>query len=286
MRIVVLSPSNAWHYLDLKRAGAGRHEIVHASFETISGGIAVAQPFSLNADCVIVRIMPSGSLQQIIFRMDLLGQLAASGTLVLNSPRAIEIAVDKYLSLARLHSAGIPVPETRVSQDVESAVRDFEWMGGAVVTKPLFGSMGNGLIKLESLEAAIVCFESLVERGEVIYQQAFVEHGGFDVRLLVIGDRVLGMKRVNGSHWITNISQGGVGESYQPSDAEAELAIAAAHAVGAEFAGVDLVRDVRTDRTMVLEVNAAPGWRGISQVLGLDVAAMMLDQVERVAQTT
>lgn len=280
MRLAVLASPDAWHYRDLKRAAAGVHEVVSFPFETLAASVGATREFNLDADCVIVRTMPPGSLQEVVFRMDLLGQLAATGSLVLNSPKSIEIAVDKYLSLAKLNAAGIPVPATFVSQDLETALQHFERLGGDVVVKPLFGSMGNGIHRIQSLSKAKETFESLVESASVIYQQEFVPHAGFDLRLLVIGSEVLGMKRINADNWITNISQGGKGEPYLPTPEEKQLAIESARAVGAHFAGVDLVVDQKSGRQLILEVNAVPGWRAISNVLDVDVAKMFISEIE------
>lgn len=291
MRIAVLSSATAWHFLDLKRAAGDAHDVFNIPFEQLGASIvsengelsrdaAAYLPIDIDADCVVVRTMPSGSVQQIVFRMDLLGQLADSGMLVLNSPRSIEIAVDKYLSLAILNSSGIPVPATRVSQTVAMAIEHYEQLGADVVMKPLFGSMGNGICRIQNSADARSLFERHVQCGDVIYQQEFIDHPGFDIRILVIGDSVLAMKRVNGSHWITNIAQGGIGERYEASNMEKRLAIRAARAVGAQFAGVDLMYRRDSDRPIILEVNAVPGWRAISDVLEIDVAKLVVSDLE------
>ena len=285
MRIAVLSSPDAWHFLDLKRAAGNDHEVFSIRFEELAANIESRRSFNLSADCVIVRTMSAGSLQQVVFRMDLLGQLAATGTLVLNSPRSIEAAVDKYLSLAMLSSSGVLVPRTSVTQTTGSALESFEQLGGDVVVKPLFGSMGTGIVRVHTIAEAKVLFSELVESGSVVYQQEFVDHGGFDIRLLVIGEQVLGMKRTNSSNWITNISQGGVGNPHAPTPEEKELAIRSARSVGAHFAGVDLMYESNTGRQLVLEVNAVPGWRAISQVLNLDVAKLFLVEIEKRLET-
>ena len=284
MRIAVLASPEAWHFLDLKRAAGDTHDVVSLRFEELAASIGKVRGFNLEADCVVVRTMSVGSLQQVVFRMDLLGQLAATGTLVLNSPKAIEAAVDKYLSLAMLNEAGVPVPNTRVSQNVASALDDFEQLGGDVVVKPLFGSMGNGIVRIQSLEAAQQHFTESIESGSVLYQQEFIDHVGFDIRLLVIGDEVVAMKRFNASSWITNISKGGVGAAYVPTTEQKEVAIRSARAVGAYFAGVDLMYESHTGRQVVLEVNAVPGWRAISQVLNIDVANLFIREIEKLSQ--
>ena len=283
MRIAVLCSPDAWHFRDLKRAAGDRHELQSFRFEELSAQIGKDSNFNLSADCVIVRTMPPGSLQQIVFRMDLLGQLARSGVLVLNAPRSIEAAVDKYLSLALMQASGVPVPQTMVCQSVATGLRQFKLLGSDVVFKPLFGSMGHGILRLRSTADAELCFQKMVEEGQVIYQQAFIEHGGFDIRLLVVGQQVFGMRRTNRGHWITNISQGGTGVPYSPTEPESKLAIRAARSSGAHFAGVDLLYDP-DQKPWVVEVNAVPGWRAISEVLQLDIASLMLTEIERLVE--
>ena len=280
MRIVVLSNPDSWYFLDLARACGAHHDIVAMSFETLAASVGPNSHFSLDAECVIARTMPAGSLEQIVFRMDCLGQLEAAGVLLLNSPRAIEAAVDKYLSLALLQRAGLPVPTTFVAQDLSTAMKGFHELGKDVVVKPIFGSLGRGLVRLQGVDQAADCFRELADGQRVIYQQKFIPHAGYDVRLLVLGDRVWGMKRKNPHHWITNISQGGIGEVYQVGPRERELALAAAVAVGAHFAGVDLITDSKTGEQFVLEVNAVPGWRAIAGVVWIDIARELISEIE------
>ena len=287
MRIAVLSSPTGWHFRDLQRAAenhAGEKlEVFSFDFRQICAELGRSdQPlFNLDADCVVVRTMPPGSLQQVVFRMDLLARLEEFGVAIFNSPKTIEVAVDKYLSLALLDSAGIEVPKTKVAQTVDEALAHFEKLGRESVVKPLFGSMGVGIERLQSVDQANAYFTTAVESGNVIYQQEFVKHDGFDIRLLVIGDKVIGMKRTNNSHWITNIAQGGVGTPHAPTDFEHKLAIDSARALGATFAGVDLIYESETSRPLVVEVNAVPGWQATSKVLGVDVAAMILKELER-----
>lgn len=283
MRIAVLSSPDGWHFRDLLRAAGNRHTVFNFRFQQLAAELGGGEhpSFNLDADCVIVRTMPPGSLEQVVFRMDLLARLQDSGVPVFNPSKSIEAAVDKYLSLALLSTAGIQVPETKVAQSVEQALEHFEKLGRQSVVKPLFGSMGYGIKRLDGLEQAKTHFNAALESGSVIYQQRFIEHDGFDIRLLVIGEQVLGMNRSNHGHWVTNISQGGIGSAHTPTDWEHQLALNSARAVGATFAGVDLIYERRTGQPFVVEVNAVPGWQATSKVLGVDVAAMKLEEIER-----
>ena len=284
VRCAVLANETSWHYRDLLRAskelnehGGAQIELQAIHFSKIAGGLSSNEPnFNLDADVVFARLMPAGTLEQIVFRMDLLQRLMLSGVCVINPPKATEASVDKYLCLAKLAAAGLPVPDTQVSQTFEQALLDFERFGGDVVVKPIFGSMGRGIERLTSVAQAKECFERLLELGLVIYQQEFIPHDGSDLRLFVIDQRVWAMRREATSGWITNISQGGQGFIHEPTDEEIELALRSARAVGASIAGVDLVYDNVTGQGRVLEINASVGWKEISRVLEVDFAKEVL----------
>ncbi len=286
MHIGVLSSPESWYLADLKRAAGAQHQIAHFGWRDIgavvgadASGVAAGgvDLFSLHA--LIVRTMPPGSLEQVIFRMDALGQLAAGGLMVINAPRAIEVAVDKYLALCRLAAVGIEVPRTRVCQTPGEAVRAWHDLGGDVVVKPLFGSEGRGLVRISDVGLAERTFSLLAQLGSVLYLQEFVPHGGFDLRLLVIGHRVLAMRRHATEDWRTNLSRGGRAEPAEIDEELAALARRAADAVGARHAGVDLLTGP-DGRRYVLEVNAVPGWKGLSAALEIDVARLVLDDLD------
>lgn len=299
MRIITLSGGSGWHVQDLLRAAARVGvELLPRHWRevrgTVGGKVAGQQTVAgvhagdvaLNdAQAVLLRTMPPGSLEQIIFRMDLIHRLAAGGVRVVNPPRAIEVAVDKYLSLALMDEAGLPVPATEVCQRWEDAAEAFERLGGDVVIKPIFGSEGFGITRATDADTAHRIFAALERIGSVIYLQKFVDHGGVDYRLFVLGEVVLAaMRRTREGDWRTNVARGGRGEPISPDAAMARLAIEAAKACGAEVAGVDIAID-RAHGPCVLEVNAVPGWRELARVTGIDVAAEVLRHVAGVARS-
>jgi len=285
VRIGILSSPESWYLADLRRAAGSQHKIAQLNWRDIAAGVGDDAPAVSAAgidlaalDALIVRTMPPGSLEQVIFRMDALGQLAAAGLPVINSPRAIEVAVDKYLALCRLRAAGIDVPRTRVCQTPGDALRAMTELGGDVVVKPLFGSEGRGLFRLNDPALAERAFGLLAPLGSVLYVQEFVPHAGFDLRLLVIGSRVFAMRRHAIDDWRTNLSLGGRAEPAEIDDELAALAHRAADAVGARHAGVDLLTGPN-GRHFVLEVNAVPGWKGLSSALEIDVAQVVLADI-------
>ncbi|HRE99349.1 MAG TPA: RimK family alpha-L-glutamate ligase [Pirellulaceae bacterium] len=229
-------------------------------------------------DAVIVRTMPLGTLEQVVFRIDLLHRLQAAGVRVINSPRSLEIAIDKYLTTAMLAAAGLPVPETIAVQSVDEAMAGFDRLGQDVVVKPLFGGEGRGLIRLEDPDLAVRAFRTLVQLGAVIYLQRFVRHPGYDVRILLIGDQAWSIRRIHPTDWRTNVSRGARAERFEPPAEWIELARRAASAIDARIVGIDLLPDERGE-PLVLEANAVPGWQGLAAAHGIDVAGRVIARV-------
>jgi RimK family alpha-L-glutamate ligase len=285
MRFAVLAAPESWYARDLARAAASDHDVVTLPFSQISAAVDESKTSVRTDGCdlsefdaVIVRTMPPGSLEQVVFRMDCLGRLEAAGVVVINPGRAIEAAVDKFLTTAKLQAAGLLTPRTICCQTADEAMAAFAELGGDVVLKPLFGSEGRGITRLNDEALALRAFKMLAQLGAALYLQAFVPHEGHDIRLLVIGERVLAMRRHNKLDWRTNISRGAKAEAFVPDDGLVLIARQAAATVGAPLAGVDLLPG-RDGRLYVIEVNAVPGWKGLAKALNLDVARMVLNFV-------
>jgi ribosomal protein S6--L-glutamate ligase len=288
-RFVTLVSGSGWHVQDLLRA-AGRLDLRldTVPFDRLNG-YAGLPGRSVEADGarlddaagVLVRMMPPGSLEQVVYRMDALHRLERLGVPLLNRPRAVEAAVDKYLSLAWLERAGLPVPPTFVGESSGEALAAYDRLGPDVVVKPLFGSEGRGLLRVSDRELARRAFRTLEQLGAVIYLQKIVRHPGHDVRAFVLGGRVLGAIRrfAPDGDWRTNVAVGGRPEAFAIDRPLERLALRAADAVGAEMAGVDLLDDLDRGGPVVVEVNAVPGWRALARATGVDVAAAILDEL-------
>lgn len=303
MHIAVLSTADSWYYRDLQRAAGDRHELTPVSYKRISARLvneaasfvlprvgsrtiatnATHEAGSFVYEAVLVRSMPPGSLEQIVFRMDALARLEAAGVTVVNAAKAIEAAVDKYLATARLQAAGLLVPPTIVCQTTADAMEAFESLGGDVVVKPIFGGEGRGITRVTDAATAHRVFATLEQIGSAIYLQQFIPHDGVDWRLLVIGDEVLGMRRVNPDDWRTNISLGAKAEPLEVTADLANTARRAAATCGASIAGIDLLPS-RDGRLYSIEVNGVPGWRALAEVTGVDVAQRVLDHVAHLAR--
>ncbi|QDT99065.1 ATP-grasp domain-containing protein [Gimesia aquarii] len=297
MRIALLGNQESWYCKKLSdAANACGHASFRLEFRDLASHVLETQQehfFSYEAesshiklndfDCLIIRTMPPGSLEQVVFRMDLLGRLEHSGVTVFNSPRSIECAVDKYLTTSRLAAAKLPVPTTAVCESSEAAMQQFQQMGGDVVVKPLFGSEGRGIFRISDPDLAYRSFRTLERTQAVIYLQQYISHPGFDIRILILNGNVIGaIRRHSNNDFRTNLSRQAHAEPYLPNDYEAELAVRAAELTHAEFAGVDLLyRSHSPNECYVLEVNAVPGWRGFQSVTKVDVASLVIEYLEQ-----
>lgn len=286
MRFAVLADPESWYLRDLARAAAQqKHAVTQVSFSQIAAEVGGGETRIFSGehdltkfDAVLVRTMPPGSLEQVVFRMDCLARLEALGVCVLNPARAVEAAVDKYLTSAKLQAAGLLTPRTITCQTPDDAMVAFEVLGGDVVVKPLFGSEGRGITRLNDAALALRAFKMLAQLGAVLYVQEFIEHEGADLRLLVLGDEILAMKRRNPLDWRTNVSRGAKTELLVVTPELVDLAHRAANSVGAPLSGVDILPG-KDGRLYVLEVNAVPGWKALARTLEVDVATKVLEFV-------
>ena len=234
----------------------------------------------LTLDALVVRTMPLGSLEQVIYRMDALQAVERTGVPVLNPPRTLEIAIDKWLTLERLTRLGVPTPATVACQSRDQAMLAFEQLGGDVVVKPIFGGEGRGIVRVSDIDLAWRVFSTLAQLGSVLYVQQFLPNFGYDIRVLKIGQRWLSVKRRSPpGQWRTNVSLGSRAEPHELTDPERKLAELAAQATGGSFLGIDLL-PARDGSTVVLEVNAVPGWRGTASALGINIADLVVEHLK------
>jgi RimK family alpha-L-glutamate ligase len=209
--------------------------------------------------------------------VDALHRLEDRGVRVMNSPRAIERTVDKFWTSTLLEQCGLPTPETVVCESVEEAFAALRALGDVIV-KPLFGSMGLGMVRVSDEEMAYRVFRTIEQIRGVFYLQRTIDHEGRDIRAFVLGGRVLGAIERRSDGWRTNLARGATARAVELSREWSSLAVRAAAAVGAEYAGVDLL-PARDGAVYVLEVNGIPGWQGLQEATGLDVAGAIIEHL-------
>ncbi len=230
-------------------------------------------------DALIVRRMPGGTAERVFYRMDALHMLEEYGVYVVNPALSIEKSVNKYYTSALLEKAGITSPRTVVTESFTEAMNAFEELGGDVVVKPLFGSLGAGITRLTDRDIAYRVFRALESTQSVFYLQEYIPHGNEDVRVFVVGGEVVASMRRVGAGWKTNISSGATPEPYEPSGEEVETSLRAAETLGLEYTGVDLMRSDVDGTLYTLEVNSTPGWEGLQKVTSTDIAERLIEHV-------
>lgn len=281
VRLGILTSGDSLYTRDIERAAGllcpapSVRQIRFADLQIGLGTTPWQQP-GADLDVAIIRSMPLGSLEQVIFRMDCLRDWQDKGVKLINPPQSLETAIDKWLTLQRLAAAGIAVPPTIACQNREVAMQACEALGGDVLVKPLFGGEGRGIIRVQSTEMAWRVFGSLQQIGQVLYVQQFVEHLGYDIRVLLVGQDSFSIRRRSNGGWLTNLSQGSVAEAHRLSPQELDLARRSAEVVGGSVLGVDLL-PTTDGRLLVLEVNAVPGWRGTAKALDVDIARKVVE---------
>ncbi len=226
---------------------------------------------------IIVRPIGRGSLDEVIFSLDLLHRIERLGVPVVNSPSAVEKAVDKYYALTLLEENGVRVPRTVVTENPARALRAFKELGEDVVVKPVFGSRGMGVTRVSDFEVARRIFRSLAFMHSVLYLQEFVPHGTRDIRAFVVGDRMVAAMYRVADGWRTNVSQGARAVSFKPTSELEALAVHASKVLGCQVAGVDVMEGPQG--YVINEINSQPGFRGLQSTTKVDIAGAIVEHV-------
>ncbi|MFX1391122.1 MAG: RimK family alpha-L-glutamate ligase [Promethearchaeota archaeon] len=230
---------------------------------------------SLEPQAALVRGFGAAATQKIFFRLDILRAIEEYKIKLINSRESLEIASDKFLTSIFLENYGIPTPKTIICEDPHKALEAFDDLGGDCVLKPLYGSKGIGITRLNDKAFAENVIYSLAQINQVFYLQEFVEHHNRDIRILVLGDKVIaGMYRVSDS-WKTNIYAGAKAEPLQISNEMKKLAVKAANITKTDIAGVDLIEC--EEGLKVLEVNSIPGFTALQKVTDINIASEIID---------
>lgn len=258
----------------------------HLMDAVIDGGVKVFyKGEELQLDAALLRNIGFFMTVEVFFKRIGVIEALASNIPVVNHPVSAQVARDKWRCLLKLKTAGLPVPETLLTENPFTAMR-FVKERGLVVYKPLIGSLGMGSTLLADPEVAFHISRSARNVGVPVYLQQFLEKPGYDYRVFVVGDEVIGaMKRVS-PFWKTNIAQGASGVAVSEKDEPEvfDLAIKAVKTVGLDYAGVDIAYDSKTGRHYILELNAFPNWEGLRASTGVNPPDYIVDYVIRKAK--
>ncbi len=223
----------------------------------------------------LVRGIGASATQKIFFRLDILTALEGLGIRLINSRESLEIASDKFLTSLFLCNNDIPTPKTIVCENATDALDAFENLGGDVILKPLYGSKGIGITRLNDRAFAENVFYTLNELNMIFYLQEFVDHFNRDIRIFVLEDEVIGgMYRIS-NNWKTNIYAGAKQKSIDLTKELKQLALNSARVTKTEIAGVDIIES--ENGLQVIEVNSIPGFTALQKVCKVDLAEKIID---------
>ena len=207
------------------------------------------------------------------------------GMPTLNSADAVHLCDDKAQNTLALEVAGVPTPRTLLAYSVEAALRACESVGYPAVLKPVTGSWGRLLAKVNGPDQARAVLRQKQELGSfhhaIFYVQEYVPKPDRDIRAYVVGDRVLAASYRTAEHWVTNAARGAVSVPCPITPEIEGLALRACAAVGARLAGVDLIETA--DGLKIIEVNTGGEFRGLMTTTEVDIADEIVAEAVRTA---
>ena len=242
--------------------------------------LAVEQRPELGVDVILERCIQHGTA------LYALAVFEAWGVPTVNRYEVAEVCGNKLLTTMRLIRDGVPSPRTRVAFTPESALVAIEELGYPVVLKPLIGSWGRLVSKVNDREAA----EAIVEHKDVLgnylhsiyYIQEYIPKPGRDIRGFVVGGETIAAIYRTSEHWITNTARGGEASNCPVTPELDELCVRAARAVGGGVVAIDLLE--APEGLLVNEVNYTMEFRNSIDTTGVNIPAKVVDYVLEVAR--
>jgi [lysine-biosynthesis-protein LysW]--L-2-aminoadipate ligase len=216
-------------------------------------------------------------------RRHVVGQLCGLWDVpVVNAPDVIRTCDDKVATSIALHRRGVATPVTAVGLSPDAGIDAIESTGYPSVVKPVNGSWGRLLARVNDQDAAEAVlahrFAAPSPQLKVVYAQEFVRTPGRDIRVLVAGGHVVAAAYRESGHWAANRARGGVMRACPVSVELEKLSLAAAEAVGGGFLGVDVLE--RADGLLVTEVNGTPEFAGLADTCEHDIAGALVSTVD------
>ena len=287
-RIAIFTDDPGWHGKQLRLAFANLGynsdyvSLTQCSFTIEPGMNPISIPGFQRAlpDAAFVRGVPGGSLEEVVLYLDFLHALKILNVPVYNDGHAIERSVDKGMTSFLLHNAGLPTPLTWVLRNRDDALDIAEnelKKGNLLISKPLFGSQGEGIRRIEKMTDLFW----LTDSHGIYYLQRFVHCLGIgfsDNRVFVVNGQAVAAMRRRGKSWLNNVARGASCERVDLNDELANLAVKATTALAMDYAGVDIIQD-KDGHYTVIEVNSIPAWKGLESVCDTSIAQVLADDL-------
>lgn len=231
-----------------------------------------------NIDLCFFRSLGAGVYEQVVKRFGLMRHLEETGTYVVNPTEALLKVRDKYSTITLLAKAGLPVPETYITESAHWAYRTTKSLK-QVVCKPITGGLGFGVMKFEDSDLAFNAYKRLETMGLPLYVQEYLENPRRDIRAFVVGDRVVApiYRVAPKENWKANIALGSKPKTLKLPKELDEMAVEAAKILGLVYAGVDILETKKG--AVLLEVNGSPSWQGLKEASGVNVAEVLVKEV-------
>lgn len=219
--------------------------------------------------------------------LNILKVLNTWGIPTINTAKVAEICGDKLATSAVLAKAGLPQPRNLAAFSTKAALDAIETVGYPVVIKPVVGSWGRLLAKINDRDAAEAVLEHKSVLGSVqhsiFYIQEYIEKPGRDIRVFVMGDRAITAIYRKSQHWITNTARGGEGEVCKITPELEEICVNAARAVGGGALAIDILE--HPDRGFLInEINHTMEFHTLMPITGVDVSGLLVDYLIKVAK--
>ncbi len=238
-------------------------------------------------DCIISRrFAAQQNLEHVAYFMDVYFRLEDEGICFINSPRSHMICVDKLETLVRLQSKGISTPRTiaLASYDIDHCTDVFHELGSDIVVKPLFGSKGKEIIRVQDEITLRAIIQMLERQLKIVVLEEFIPSDSFqekniyeDIRIFVAGNEVIGTMKRQSKDWITNIANDGIPVVYEPDEKLKDLAMRCCDACELFYGGVDVI--ISEGTPIVIEVNSFPGWEGLQKTVKRNIPARIVSKI-------
>jgi ribosomal protein S6--L-glutamate ligase len=255
------------------------HNHCYVAMETGNNNVYLGEQALTDFQAIIPRIGASVTF----YGSSIIRQFEVKQVYTTLSSLALVRSRDKLRATQVLAKHGIGIPKTVFAKQPRDVQNLIKTVGGPpLIVKLLEGTQGLGVVLAETKTAAKSVIEAFYGLNANILVQEFIkEAGGSDIRVVVVGGKVIAAYKRQGQEgeFRSNLHRGGQGEKVKLSAAEKKTAVAATKALGLNIAGVDMLRSERGP--LVLEVNSSPGFEGVEKVTGTDVAGKIIEFIEK-----
>ena len=287
-RTLILTEKEGWHFQQLKLSLTRKNHLVQSaclsdfsiSLNKNKVILKICGEEIPKVDNILVRFIPGGTLEEIVFYLNILKILESMNIRVINDAGSIERTVDKLYTSYLLNQNNINTPKTFVMRGSESSSRFIKNYNfdSLLIYKPLFGSQGDNIRLIRGSDD----FNKLDNATNIYYFQEYLENiPNYDYRVLVINNKddtnVFYMTR-HGETFINNVSKGATCTREELDDEVIEMAIRSSRLLNINFCGVDIIR--YKNKYYVIEVNSIPAWKGLQEVESKQISDYIINLLQ------